>query len=167
MLSRYMEGSFRARFEYRLKSAVFVALICFCVGVANQRAPAGIVVYTFQQYDPGNYPFTGTGNIVVDSGNLVGGELSFNFTAPTPFSAWLQPSWNGSYLSAGIFNTGVGTVLATGPGQPAVQVFNSLTQGTTIVGTWVEVPEPAGLPVLLIAVPAVAAAAHRRKRVSA
>jgi hypothetical protein len=104
-----MGASFHARF---LKSAVVATLIGFCVGFAPHRASAEIVVYTFEQYEPGLYPFTVTGDIVVDSGTLVDGELSFNYTPAIPLSAWFQPSWNGSYLSAGIFNTGVGTVLA-------------------------------------------------------
>lgn len=153
------------RFASLLNSSVIATLIFFCVGFAPHRANAEIVVYTFQQSEPGLSPFTATGDITVDGGTLVGGELNFNYSSPIPFSSWYQPSWNGSYLTAGIFNTPVGTVLATGPGQPAIQVFNSITYGTTIEGTWVAVPEPDGFSLLLAAIPALGIAVHKRKAV--
>ena len=163
-----MIASFHARFERFLKSAGVATLIGLCDVVAGHHASADPVVYDFEQYEPGLYPFTVTGDIVVNSGSLIGGELSFNSNPPIPASAWYQPSWNGSYLSAGIFNSAEGTVLATGPGEPAIQVFNSLTQGTTVVGSWdvVEVPEPTVLSLLLIAGLGLGAAARLGKSVS-
>jgi hypothetical protein len=161
-----MTASFHPWFGCLLKSAVVATAIAFCVVVTPHDAAADSVVYNFVQYEPGLYPFTVTGDIEVNSGSLVGGGLSFDNQAAIPFSAWYQPSWNGSYLTAGLFNTAEGTVLATGPGQPEVQVFNSLSDGTTVVGSWMEVPEPTVLSMLLLAGSGLGAVARRSRRVS-
>lgn len=134
-----------------LSSAIIVVAICFCINLAAGRASASPVVYTFEENQPFFSPFIVTGNITVDSGILTDGALSFSSGPDIPLSSWFQPSWNGSYLSAGIFGTSVGTVLATGPGTPGVQIFNSQSGRGTVSGSWVVVPEPSVISLVLVA----------------
>jgi len=167
--SMCMDALFHRRFNFFVNPAAFAALICFCMGVAPHCASAQPIIYMFDEYSPGNYAYPVTGDVVVNSGTLVGGELSFSGYPAVPFSSWYEPSWNGSYLTAGISGTGLGTVLATGPGQPAVQIFEYLNEnGYVVEGTWVpEVPEPSVASILFMALPGLGVVARRFKRVSA